>query len=267
MSSIHILNTQGAAYRYSKQSQPFLTTSFNSRSDRCGAIWQILNLGGEVCEISITKKPNKKVLLWGNSHSDMWSSMLIELAKENQSNLYLNTKNCRATADSSFCNVIRQKKIIDFILNNNISDVILSSTWYGSYGIDDAKFENMLIDLVAQLHKIQIKVWLIVDIPSSNLLNPLSAYLINPIAPEYSQISYQEFQNKTKNKEIQLFNEIIKKFNTVSIVDPSTDYCNMTSCSNGAGDELWYRDSNHVTNAGAFAAKNIFLTIFNNLEQ
>lgn len=263
LSSAHILNTQGAAYRYNKQSQPFLTTSFNSRSGRCGAVWQILHLGEEVCELTITKSPQKNVLLWGNSHSDMWSNMLIELAQENQSNLYLNVKNCRATTDSSFCNGTRQKKILDFIVKYSISDVILSSTWYGSYGIDDTIFENMLTEIVAQLHKMQIKVWLVIDIPGLEDLNPLLSYSKNSITPVYSHIPYQDYQNKTKNKEINLFNKIILKFNNASIIDPSSAYCNMNYCSNGANSELWYRDSNHVTNTGAFAAKNIFLNIFN----
>lgn len=261
--SFHLWITQGAAYRYPRAAQPFLTAGFNSRSDRCGFMFRVTHLRDEVCPLNKSAGwvPNRRVLLWGNSHADMWSGMLLNLADANHALLYLNAKNCRSTIYSTSCNAMVQARIISFITQNKVTDVVLASTWYGSYHIDDAIFERSLMDTVAQLAKTQANIWLVVDAPSSQSLDPLSSYLSRPNAPSYGVMLMHD-EKASESRQLRLFESIAKKFDRVKIIDATKAYCGAVYCTDGGEGEVWYRDGGHITDEGARAAKEYFMPIF-----
>ena len=139
---MHLWISDGASYRYSPIARSFLTAPMLSQSNRLGFAFRVLHPKDEVGTLREDITTDRRILLWGNSHADMWSGLLMDMTKENKSSLYLNARNCRATTDSDFCCDKVQQSILDFIVSKRITDVILASTWHGSYDITDEVFER-----------------------------------------------------------------------------------------------------------------------------
>ena len=93
----------------------------------------------------------------------------MDMTKENKSSLYLNARNCRATTDSDFCCDKVQQSILDFIVSKRITDVILASTWHGSYDITDEVFERQFREVVKRISSRSKRVWLVIDVPRGKL--------------------------------------------------------------------------------------------------
>jgi len=258
---IHLWYTNGAAYRFSTQARTFLTAPFSAHSNRCGFIFKMLHPNDSVCKLNEVLVAEKRILVWGNSHADMYYELFTDLAKEQNVDLYLNARNCRATPDHDFCGKKVQQKIFDFIVSDKITDVVLASTWHGAYEIPDEIFERHLVEVVQTLSKQKVNIWLVIDVPSSISFDPLSAYEKNPIAPTFGEMPLNEY-NSIKYRQVVLFNSISKKFKNVHILDPSLDLCNESVCQSGLGNNPWYRDSSHLTVKGALKTRKQFLPIF-----
>lgn len=258
---VHIRETNGAAYRYTEQSRPYLTAGFESQSNRCGIAFRALNPRAEIC--TLQKSANgKKVLLWGNSHADMWSKMLSELAADKESSLSLNAKNCRPTRDSAFCNHAVQQKIIETIKRDGYTDVVLAATWHGSYDIPNDVFEEEMKSLIKQFPSEDLKIWFVIDPPQSNNFDPSVAYSKNPITPSPGTLPVDEFESSMRAKAIELGKKLSALNSNVHLIDPTEAYCTEDTCRSGSTSEVWWRDANHLTNAGARRAKPFFERIF-----
>lgn len=258
---VHAWGTDGAAYRYSPVARSLLTAPLLARSDRCGFVFKVLHPQASVCSLQDSSTAERRILLWGNSHADMWSGLFVEMVKERDSALYLNARNCRATKDSDFCGSKIQQSIFDFIASKKITDVVLASTWYGSYGISDIVFERQLKDVVSKLSALGIRSWLVIDVPDSSALDPLVAYDKNPSNPQYGNVLFSEY-SLVKHREQLLFDSLAHEYNNVHVIDTSIDLCNKTVCSGGSGSTPWYRDRNHLTDAGAKATQARFIPVF-----
>lgn len=255
----HIRWTDGAAYRYAGIARPLLTASFHARSDRCGTLFRVLHPLEQVCPLTQQAR-GRQVLVWGNSHADMWSAMLAELAREKGATLYLNARNCRATVDSTFCGRHVQRAILDFAKAHRITDVVLAASWYGHY-VTDQVFEAELEHVVGELNKQPLRVWLVIDTPSGKELNPLNAFQIAPANPRFGSVPANE-QHARRLRERALFEILASRYPTVHILDPSSTFCNAEHCSAGEGETLWYRDGNHLNDIGARKAKSHFIAVF-----
>lgn len=260
---MHLWATDGAAYRYSPVARSLLTAPMAARSDRCGFVFKALHPRDLVCALSDETVTERRILLWGNSHADMWSGMFIDLAKQAGAALYLNARNCRATTDSDFCGTDVQQSIFNYIISQGITDVVLASTWHGSYNIPDKVFEHQFIDVVDKLSKSGVRTWLVIDVPADNSLDPSVAYQKNPVEPQFGFITLSEYQ-KQKERQLSLFEPLALNLSNVQIIDPSINLCNETNCLGGLGDKPWYRDPNHLTDAGAQVARTQFLPLFKN---
>ena len=258
---IHLWISGGASYRYPSAARNLLTAPLAARTERCGFIFKVLNPRNQVCTLVEASNATKKILLWGNSHADHWSGLFTDLAQENNSAFYLNARNCRATPDSDFCGNNVQKSILDFITKEKISDVVLSSTGYGSYNLPDEIFEKNLKNIVHKLAEKNVRTWLVIDIPAGDALNPIVAYEKDPNDPKLGSIPLDEFK-KVKEREKKLFDSLSGEFTGVRVIDPSINFCNSENCLGGENDVVWYRDSGHISNAGAKNAKEQFMPIF-----
>jgi peptidoglycan/LPS O-acetylase OafA/YrhL len=258
---IHTWLTDGAAYRYSAVARNFLTAPLAAQTSRCGIIFKVLNPRKQACALLANTSTKRRVLLWGNSHADHWSGLFVDLAKESGSAFYLNARNCRATPDSEFCGINIQNEIFNFIRTENISDVVLSSTGYGSYGILDDVFEKNMNDLVRKLAEVRVRVWLVIDVPIGVELNPVAAFLTNPNAPEFGVIKLNKYL-KTKKREQDFFYSLSHSYSNVYVVDPSLSLCDSENCYGGKENVIWYKDSGHLTDAGAKQARPQFHPIF-----
>jgi hypothetical protein len=224
-------------------------------------IFKFFNPKEQVCSLVANPQATRRILLWGNSHADHWSGLFTELAQESSSAFYLNARNCRATPDHSFCGSHVQKKIFDFISSEHVTDVVLSSTGYGSYQVADDIFESNLKDLVKRLTDIGVRTWLVIDIPTGESLSPIRAYEKNPADPKLGSIPLDKYM-ETKEREQKLFDSLSHSSGEVRVIDPSLSFCDSENCLGGKDGAVWYRDSGHVTDEGAKAAKKQFLPIF-----
>jgi hypothetical protein len=206
---------------------------------------------------------NKRVLLWGNSHADQYSGLFKQISILSNSSFYLNARNCRATPDHDFCGNSVQESILKYIILENITDVVLSSTGYGSYGVRDSEYEKNLNYIVNQLSIKGVRVWLVIDIPVAKELSPIESFNKNPVSPVLGSILLSKYLI-TKNREINFFNDLAHKHERVYVVDPSIELCDFTYCYAGKGEQVWYRDEGHLTDAGAKAMAAQFRPIFFN---
>ena len=257
----HTWLTDGASYRYSQIARSFLTAPLAAPTSRCGIFFRALHPREQVCAMNENTNTKRRVLLWGNSHADHWSGIFADLANESGSAFYLNARNCRGTPDSEFCGKYVQKEILSFIVAEHITDVVLSSTGYGSYDVPDEVFEKNLKDLVRQLADIRVRTWLVIDVPGGVELNPITAFEANPDAPELGVIALNRYL-KTKKREHNLFDLLSSTYSDVHIVDPSINLCDLKNCFGGKDKVVWYKDNGHLTYAGAQAAKPQFRPIF-----
>ena len=257
----HVFITDGASYRYPSVARNLLTAPLAARTQRCGLIFKVLNPRSPVCTLVADPTATRRVLLWGNSHADHWSGLFTDLAQESSSAFYLNARNCRATPDHDFCGNHVQKAIFEFIALEHVTDVVLPSTGYGSYQIADDVFERNLKDLVQKLAGLGVRTWLVIDIPSGESLSPIVAYEKNPTNPKLGSIPLSKYM-KTKVREQELFESLSRSFSEVRVIDPSLSLCDFESCLGGKNSMAWYRDTSHVSDTGAKAAREQFMPIF-----
>lgn len=256
---VHLMATRGAAYRYPPLARSLLTASQASRSDRCGIVFRVLHPTASVCTLYAAPSPARRVMLWGNSHADMWSGLFQELGAADHADVYLNARNCRATRDSDFCGAAVQRSVLSFIDAHRVTDVVLASHWYGAYDIKDSVFESELTQLVSALSSRNLRVWLVVDPPASPAFDPVTEYERNPASPAFGRVPISAYAPE-RDRERALFTAL--QSDRVHVVDPSLLLCQPTECSGGNGTDAWYRDPGHVTDAGARAARAAFGIVF-----
>ncbi len=260
--AVHIWVTQGAAYRYSAQAQAFLTADL--RTQRCSVASLITEFRQPVCTVIPGKEGKKKVLLWGNSHAGMWVQSLTPLAKNTQATLLLNTKNCRPISGTGDCRPSIKANVLDRITPLAITDVVLASTWHA---IDEPAMEQQLFDLVASLIRQHVQVWFVIDPPASPQFNPLHAYAQNPKNPVAGTMLLQTYNQNAREKELAMYVRLKERHEQVRLIDPSSTFCDGVYCYAGKGSEVWYVDSNHLSNAGAAAARQHFKRVFEQSNQ
>lgn len=259
--SVHMIQSDGMAYRFDEKARSLLTAPLLARTQRCGFGFKILHPSAPVCALTDPAETDKRVLLWGNSHADQWSALFADLAKDTGSAFYLNARNCRATPDHAFCDENVQRDVLRAIKDRQITDVVLSSTAYGAYGVPDEVFEARLTALVQELADQGVKVWLVIGIPVGEALDPIKAYSRNPASPEPGKIARAQHE-RVRSKEFAFFNRLEQISQRVSVIDASSIFCDSLYCYAGHAEAIWYRDSNHLTDAGARKARSAFEPVF-----
>lgn len=149
--------------------------------------------------------------------------------------------------------------------NSEISTVILSARWIafvnskkGSYKILGYKNNNKLITLehlltqsVGELVKNKKKVILLLDVPTLPV-NPMNCLKSRPFQVAAGICSFPEEKIKVNDRQInEMIRNVAKKFSSVSVVDPANAICNEGLCTIGDGKTIYYRDDNHLTDAGS----------------
>lgn len=259
---LHLRVTEGAAYRFEGVARALTTAPFRARINRCGIVFRSLHPLAEVCPLVSQDDPRRRVLIWGNSHADMWSGMLAELARDAQASLYLNAKNCRPTPDSAFCGKKTQAAVLSFVSSQGLTDVVLASSWHGRYRVPDDVFERELAAVLDALSKQPVRIWLVVDTPSDPELDPVLAYKKRPAEPAFGSTPAPA-QLARRSRERELFQRLASRLGPrVRVLDPSEQLCDERSCVGGRGDVAWYRDSEHLTDAGARVAAGQFAAVF-----
>jgi peptidoglycan/LPS O-acetylase OafA/YrhL len=261
--AVHTTLTDGAAYRYPPAARAYLTAAMQSRSSRCGLVFRALHPRDPVCALQEQPAAEQRILLWGNSHADMWSPVLQAGAVKHGASLFLNARNCRATTDSDFCGAGLQQQILSVAKQEQMTDVVLAATWYGALGRPDDKFEAELTAVVDALVAAGLRVWLVLDTPSDSSFDPKVAFAKNPTAPQFGIKPLADYRT-VQGRERALFERIAARHATgqVAIIDPAPGLCDGASCYGGTAERPWFRDTNHVTDAGAARAQPAFEALF-----
>ena len=259
------LETHGLSYRYDEPARSMLTASFHADGDdRCGFLFRLMEPTSPACVANdVEPGANGGVLLWGNSHASMWVAVLGDLGEEHQRPVYLTARNCRATTDSGFCGPHLQDSTLAMVEERGITDVVLASTWYGAYDRPDSDFEEELEGVVARLSEAGVRTWLVVDIQIDPAFDPEERYDAQPDSPSFGSVPYDPEVAARVARERALFERLAAEYSGVGILDPNPALCpGLASCLGGQGNEAWYRDDEHVTNAGAVRAREQFTPIF-----
>jgi hypothetical protein len=259
---IHVITTDGASYRYSDKAKSFLTSRINSRTTRC-TVWSLIkDANPSICRLvdaNIEPSKAQKVMVWGNSHAGMWLPMLEQLARENNTALYLNTKNCRPVSGQFDCTLEIRAKVLAQAEKLQLNDLILASSWQG---ISDPSIGKQLTELVEVLSEKNIRVWLVIDPPIGESFDPLVAYAKDSRNPLPGTLLFQDYNRIHRSNELALFTKLKVRFANVNIIDPSDIFCDSVSCYGGNDKQVWYRDATHLNNFGAQAARSKFAPVF-----
>jgi peptidoglycan/LPS O-acetylase OafA/YrhL len=260
--ALHVTQTQGALYRFDAQARPFLASSFDAQDARCGFVFRTLHPKAEVCELVAAGTSDRRIMLWGNSHADMWSVALSEQARSRGAALFLNAKNCRGTVDTDFCNQAVQDRIIEKLASLKPTDVVLASTWHKSYGIADNLFEAQLAKQVDRISALGVRIWLVVDVPVAPQFDPVVAYRQHPDHPTQGTLPTGDYAPQY-DREMRLFHAIQAAHpQWVRIIDVRDVFCDDVRCAAGRDGQVWYRDDGHLTNTGARAGVHVFDRIY-----
>lgn len=219
---IHVYVTDGASYRFNEKVRAFLTARIQSQSKRCDVSAIALNLFSPICKLREEVSDQRKILLWGDSHASMLIHMLKQLAEQNRTSLYVNTKNCSALTESAACNANLRAKIMVTIKENSIDGVMFASSWGG---IDDLTLERQFTNIVSSLSQQNVTVWLVVDSPSGDALDPITAFSKNPDNPQAGSITLAAYNKNSRLMELALFQRLREKFSNVHIIDASSVFC------------------------------------------
>ena len=258
---VHAYTTKGALYRFPPAARPFLAAGFAASDDRCGFVFRVLHPRGQVCALREQAAPKQRILLWGNSHADMWSRAFTELAAAHDASVYMNARNCRVTVDSPYCDAATQDALLRFIEEAHITDVVVISTWYGVLGIPDDVFERSVAEAFPKLARIHARIWLVVDTPKDPSFAPLAEYAKNPQQPAFGFVPLATYLAE-KNREEALFRALQEADPKIRILDPSGPFCDQRGCWSGKDGQVWYRDKDHITLPAARALVHQFLPIF-----
>lgn len=256
---VHIVVSDGAAYRFNEKARAFLSARIQSYTKRCDVSVRLSDPRSVICKHREEAIDHRKILLWGNSHASMLIPMLAQLAEQNKTSLYVNTRNSRPLIEVAVSNADVYSKIMLAIKEKSIDSVIFAASWEG---LEKPELELQFTHTVQTLSKQNIAVWLVVDIPGGAELDPIAAYAKNPKDPQPGSISLASYNGQSRLQERELFERLVKQFPNVHLIDASSVFCDQSRCWGGHGYEVWYRDATHLNNAGANAVSKFFLPAF-----
>lgn len=252
------MKTDGFAFRYQEPARSMLTAPLAAEGDaRCGFFFRALHPSEVACQVN-SGHGRDGVLLWGNSHAAMWVGLFAELGEAARRPVFLTARNCRPTADNSFCDDDLQTRILDFARRYHIRDVVFMSTWYGAYGIEDSVFERQLRRVVDRVAGEGMRLWLVVDVPTGEALDPAARYREHPERPSFGAVP----RGDRPRRERELLRRLAEPHQDVRVIDPTDAFCSADLCWGGQDGLAWYRDEEHLTSSGARRARQYFDVIF-----
>lgn len=253
--------SEGAAFRFSSEARPFLTAPLAAKSDRCGFVFRALHPGREVCPLVEEPTAHRRVLVWGNSHADMWTPLLVDEARAHGTALFLNARNCRPTHDGTACSSRVRDRVLAEVRTLGITDVVLASSWERKKTQTEESLGTEIRAVVALLREARIRVWLVVDSPRGDALDPVVAYRARPDDPVAGSVPRAE-HDAARDFERILFSELAHADRQVLVLDPTPFLCDATACPGARDGAVWYRDPHHLTEAGTRAAGPAFDPLF-----
>lgn len=256
--AVHVLITDGASYRFNGKERVFLTARIQSYTKRCDITARILDPTSSICKLRQEDGDQRRILLWGDSHASMLIPMLKKLVKQNRASLYINVRNCPPFVVPGGCDANIIQNIITKIQEKAINNIIFAYAW----GHDTPEAEQSFVQTIHSASQQGANIWLMVDIPTGNELDPNYAITENPNNPHAGRISAAAYNEDSRLKQLAFFQRLQKQFPKIHIVDTSPAFCDQTTCWSGKGNEVWYRDGGHLNDAGVLRISSYFSPIF-----
>ncbi|WP_155803335.1 acyltransferase family protein [Bordetella sp. FB-8] len=256
--AVHVLITDGASYRFNGKERVFLTARIQSYTKRCDITARILDPTSPICKLRQEDGDQRKILLWGDSHASMLIPMLKKLANQNRASLYINVRNCPPFVVPGGCDANIIKEIIAKLQEKAINNIIFAYAW----GHDTPEAEQSFVKTIRAVSQQGLNIWLMLDIPVGNELDPNNAIKRNPNNPHAGSISVAAYNEGSRLKQLAFFQRLKAQFPNIHIIDTSPAFCGQTHCWSGKGNEVWYRDGGHLNDAGGLRISSYFLPVF-----
>lgn len=254
-----VLRTEGAAWRYPTAVRALVTAPLHAQENRCGTLFRWTHPRAEACALVRAPSPQQRVLLWGNSHADMWTRMAADLARSHDSSLYLNASNCPTTTPADGC-VARRQRLVDFVRAEQITDVVFASTWLLMPGVTDEQTRDDLQQLTLRVRAAGAHVWLVIDAPQSFDFAPIARFQRHETAQRSASVPRALIDEQLRRMNA-IFAPLVGQ-ERVTVIDATDRFCDADRCYAARDGQQWYTDGNHLSWEGAERARPAWLPIF-----
>lgn len=240
------------------------------------------------CDMGDINNETYHFVLWGDSHAEMYYPVISEITKENGiRGKYFASEGCEPIQGVSTnprndaCEELKIRSL-NFIEDNQIKNVIIIARWglyvdgasetnkwnvVTSEGGDDKgrgyailsiekNFQTMLKKLVAN----NVNVYVFRQVPFQSKFDSREIYYKSLI--EGALIDFPKTTKKEHLQNQQFMDNLLKELEImgVTVIDPTPLFCAENDiCQVSSENQFYYRDTNHLTLAGAEACKTLML--------
>jgi len=222
------------------------------------------------CIMNEETKKNPEIILFGNSHAQMYGWSLKEvLIDKNKQGLVIPLNSCLPFIDlniSKTC-LLKAKTHFNAILNDkDIKKVIIGLTWYVDQfinvkekKINDLDFSatiNAINNIISLLKKNGKEVYLLgpIEIPGKEFASILSRQIAIKKIKDYKISISRENFNKKYNIPIEYFSKTLKN----NFLLPHKILCDPENCYFADSNGSYFSDTNHLSFYGSSKMKSLF---------
>lgn len=227
---------------------------------RCPAMSYVPYGASRACRIGAQDGGPREVILLGNSHAQMYAPMVDELLREQGTSGFLVPLNsCFPTTTlniNAACLKAAEGNFEAIASDEGVKLVVISSSWYGEYFIDangnpagKEALAGAFLELTEKFEARGIRTVLVspLAIPYQDLASEL------PRLVKYGRLETEELEARMKvpretfEAEFGALNEALKASLGEAYVEVYQDLCDADYCYYGQGTEMFYSDSNHLS--------------------
>ena len=238
-------------------------------------------LAGEFIELGAKDKSMPVALfVWGDSHAMAAMPILDILCKENALRGVAATRSAttplvgyeeRSPFSLQTEAPAYKEAIVEFIRNNNVRNVLLIARW--DYYIDLDKGTDRLrsgvLETINALQDSGATIWIIQQVPKLpwNVPHALASVVFHGGTIEEIEIPFAEIR-KESQRQHKVFEGLGAQFPNVAVLDPAALFTNSSGrCRVAQDGKALFRDSNHLTVAGAMLLRPLFEAVILNTNE
>jgi hypothetical protein len=227
---------------------------------RCPAMSYVPYGASRACRIGAQDGGPREVILLGNSHAQMYAPLVDELLREQGTSGFLVPLNsCFPTTTlniNAACLKAAEGNFEAIASDEGVKLIVISSSWYGEYFIDangnptgKEALAGAFLELTEKFEARGIRTVLVspLAIPYQDLASEL------PRLVKYGGLETEELEARMKvprakfEAEFGALNEALKASLGEAYVEVYQDLCDADYCYCGKGTEMFYSDSNHLS--------------------
>ena len=233
-------------------------------------------LAGEFIELGTGDKHLPiNLLVWGDSHAMAVMPVFDILCKEHSIRGDAATHSATAPlvgyesqwqASLKADSIPYNNAVVEFIRSKRVGDVVLVAAW-SAYTMKDGettRLRRSLLDTIGALQDTGARIWIMREVPQHrwNVPNALAYSVWRGGNPEELGLPLAEQREATRLAD-PIFEGLATKFPVVKVLDPTDLFVSPKHlCRVAEGGNALYRDTGHLTVAGAMVLRPLFEPIF-----